>query len=373
MKQPGIALILSGFPRRSETFALNETLALARRGLLAGLFATKPGDNLPPQPGSQALLDKVYYLPDRASAAEQASQVVQQLAGRTVMGVHAYFAHVPTDVAMLVAERLGVPFGMSAHAKDIRKVSPAALAARVTKAAYVVACNSDTAQEIRNAGGQPHLLPHGVDLEHFQPQPLPPHAVTRLLAVGRLVEKKGFHVLIRAASQLTIPFHLRIVGDGPLRAELMNAIHTAGLARQVELCGGMTHDELAVEYANAHIVVVPSVVDSSGDRDGLPNVVLEAMASGRMVMASNVAAISSAVEPGQTGFLLRPGDDTALARALNFMGQRPQLYAELGRNARHLVEHTYDLLCCTERFCDFVADAFMSARHKTGLRGYRVW
>ncbi|MEZ4713161.1 MAG: glycosyltransferase [Caldilineaceae bacterium] len=359
MNRPGIALILSGFPRRSETFAINETLALARRGLLAGIFATKAGDSLPPQPGSQALLDKVHYLPANAAAAAQASQVVQQLAGRTVVGIHAYFAHFPTDVAMLAAEQLGVPFGLSAHAKDVRKVTPAALAARVAKAAYVVACNSDTAQEIRNAGGQPHLLPHGVDLDHFQPRPLPPPAITRLLAVGRLVEKKGFDVLIRAVSQLTIPFHLRIVGDGPLHGELAAAIHAAGLSQQIELCGGMTHDELAAEYAHAHIVVAPSVVDRSGDRDGLPNVVLEAMASGRTVVASNVAAIPSAVQPGQTGFLLPPGDNAALARALNFIGQRPLLYAELGHNARRLVEQKFDLLCCTERFCDFVANAFM--------------
>lgn len=358
MARPGIALILSGFPRRSETFALNEALALAQRGLLAALFATKEGDGLPPQPGCEKLIEQVIYLPADASAVHQAEQVVQQLAGRQISGFHAYFAHFPTDVAMLVSQRLDVPFGFSAHAKDVRKVTQAALAERVGKAAYVVTCNSDTAQEIRNVGGRPHVLPHGVNLAHFQAQPLPVFPMFRLLAVGRLVEKKGFETLIQAARQLTIPFQLRIVGDGPLHSRLIAAIHEAGLVGKVALCGSMTHTALAAEYANAHLVVVPSVVDSSGDRDGLPNVVLEAMAAGRAVVASKVAAIASAVEPGVNGFLLPPGDVDALARALNILAQRPALLAELGRNARRLAEQKFDLASCTERFCNFVETAF---------------
>ena len=107
MNATGIALILSGFPRRSETFALNEARALHRRGLVTAIFATKPGDGLPPQPGSEALVEQVNLLPDGDPMA-QADALIQTLGGRRIAGIHAYFAHKPTDVAMAVAKQLDV-------------------------------------------------------------------------------------------------------------------------------------------------------------------------------------------------------------------------------------------------------------------------
>ena len=131
-----------------------------------------------------------------------------------------------------------------------------------------------------------------------------------MLAVGRLVAKKGFDVLVEAAARVERPFRLRIVGEGPEREALERRISSAGLGGRIELCGPRTHAELPGEYASADLVVVPSVVDPTGDRDGLPNVVLEAMACARPVVASDVAAIATAVTPGETGLLVpasRPG------------------------------------------------------------------
>src|SRR5205085_12204424 len=150
-------------------------------------------------------------------------------------GVHGYFAHTPAEVAARAAARLGLPYGFSTHARDARKVAPGVLAERARKASCVVACNTDVAEEILRGGGAVHLLPHGVDLRRFRPRPQRDSEELRLLAVGRLVEKKGFHVLLDAASLLDLPFRLRIVGSGPEREHLSKMIETHGLARRVTL------------------------------------------------------------------------------------------------------------------------------------------
>ena len=354
---PGLALILSGFPRRSETFALHEATALLRAGLLTAVFATKPGDGLPPQPGSEALLAQVQHLP-AGNADQQAAAVLRHLDGRAVAGVHAYFAHNPTTVAMQVAAQLGVPYGFSMHAKDARKVTPTELNRRARGATCVVACNRDVADTITDPTAPVTIIPHGVDLQRFQPTPLPAELPLRLLAVGRLVEKKGFDRLVRAAANLTFPFTLEIIGDGPEQPHLLHLIETLGLQGQITLRSGVTHAELPAHYANAHLVVVPSVVDRDGDRDGLPNVLLEAMAAGRPVVASDVAAISSAVIDGESGRLTPPGDVAALTAALNHLADAPELRRTLAVNGYRRVAQHFALSACTERFCNFIANRY---------------
>jgi glycosyltransferase involved in cell wall biosynthesis len=350
-------MLMSGFPRRSETFALNELLALDRAGCLEAVFATKPGDPGPPHPGAERLMQKVRYLAP-GSAAEQAAEVVEQIGDAPVSAVHGYFAHVPTEVAAKAARRLGVPYGFSVHAVDARKVTRSDLADRARDAACVIACNPDVAGDLRRAGAPVHLIPHGVDLERFTPTPPPNGEVLSLLAVGRLVPKKGFPVLIDAASRLLAPFFLRIVGDGPDREALERQIAAAGLEDRVRLVGPRTHDDLPAEYASADIVVVPSVMDATGDRDGLPNVVLEAMSSGRPVIASDVGAVSSAVVDGRTGVLVPPGDPGALAGALEFLVDQPDYRERLGREARARVERDFELHSCTTRLRHFLETVY---------------
>ncbi|HVG35726.1 MAG TPA: glycosyltransferase family 4 protein [Pyrinomonadaceae bacterium] len=344
-----IVMVVSGFPRRSETFALGELLALEERRALFAVFATKPGDGESLQPGCERLMKHVRFLPE-GSPAEQAAFIVKSCAGQFVGGIHGYFAHTPAEVAAHAAARLGVPYGFSCHARDARKVSPSELAERARRAACVVACNTDVACEIQQSGAPVHLLPHGVDLQRFRPQPVPHAGTLRLLAVGRLVEKKGFHILLDAAARLKFPFRLRIVGCGPEEERLSNIIKAKGLVDRVTLDGAMTHAELPCAYASAHIVVVPSIQDKSGDRDGLPNVVLEAMASGRAVIASRISAIGSAVTHGETGMLVPPVDPVALADALEKLNLHPALREHFSRNGRARVERDYEVGRCTERF-----------------------
>ena len=344
-----IAMIVSGFPRRSETFALSELLALDAAGALAGIFATKPGDGAAPHPDVERLASRVVVLPS-GTAREQAAAVAAHLRGAGVAGVHGYFAHTPAEVAAHTAAELDVPYGFSAHAKDTRKVGPAALARRGRDAAIVIGCNEDIAATLRESGVTPVLVPHGVDVSRFAPIDSARRAGRlRLLSVGRLVEKKGFSVLLDAVARLDIPFSLRIVGEGPDAVPLRTAIERLGLAGHVTLCGGRTHADLPHEYAAADIVIVPSVLDRSGDRDGLPNVVLEAMASARSVVASRIGAIPTAVTHGETGWLVRAGDVPGLAAAIRMLAADADLRNRLGRLARARVEQEFALQRCTER------------------------
>jgi glycosyltransferase involved in cell wall biosynthesis len=352
-----LVMLMSGFPRRSETFALNELIALDRAGCLEAVFATKPGEPGPPQPGAEQLMQKVRVLAP-GSPAEQADEVVERLNGTPVTAVHGYFAHLPTEVAAKAARRLGVPYGFSVHAVDARKVSRSGLAERARAAACVIACNPDVAGDLERAGAPVQLIPHGVDLARFRPTPAPPAEVLTILAVGRLVPKKGFPVLIEAAARLLAPFRLRIVGEGPERPEIEAAIAAHGLGDRVELAGPRTHDDLPAEFAAAHIVVVPSITDATGDRDGLPNVVLEAMSSGRPVVASDVGAVASAVVDGRTGVLVPPGDAEALAGALEFLADQPDVRERLGREARARVEADYELHSCTARLRAFLETVY---------------
>jgi len=348
-----IAMIVSGFPRRSETFALQELLALQKKGLLLQIFATKPGDGLPLHPDAQPLLDQVEYLPP-GSPAQQAERVVQRLEGQAVSGIHGYFAHTPAEVAAHVAKKLDRPYGFSTHALDARKVPAAILAERAKNTACMIACNDDVAEDLKKIGGLVTLMPHGVDLERFSPSPLPACETLSLLSVGRLVEKKGFHLLIRALSRVSFPFHLRIIGEGPERERLEKDIEAHALSDRIALCGGMSHAELPEAYKNAQIVVVPSIVNRAGDRDGLPNVVLEAMASGRPVIAHNVGAIKSAIVSGETGVLLDAGNENALVNVLESLAKDPRLCERLGGNARQRVERDFELGLCTDRFTEFL-------------------
>jgi len=214
------------------------------------------------------------------------------------------------------------------------------------------------ASTIRETGARVHLNPHGVDLKLFKARPLPANGRFQILAVGRLVEKKGFHFLIEAVSRLKFPFQLRIIGAGPEHERLARMICTYHLSGQVMLCGPRLHDQLPEDYASAHVVTVPSIIDEAGDRDGLPNVVLEAMASGRAVVASKAGAIDAAVRNNETGLLLSPGDPLLLALALTRLAQDLALRERLAIAAREHVQQHYEVKSCSERFCHLLQEAY---------------
>lgn len=353
-----LAVVTSGFPRRSETFALNELAALDAAGHLAVVIATRPGEAADVQPHVEPLLFRLVVLPDAAPRAQAAVAArIARDAGATAL--HGYFAHRPAEVAWRASRKLGLPFGMSAHAHDLRKADPVTLPACVAAARIVVACNRDAAGSLAAGGARCTLLPHGVDLLRFARQPGRLGSSLELLAVGRLVPKKGFDIVLEALTKLAQPCRLTIVGEGSERQRLAARIDALGLAGRVTLRGALSHADLPAAYAAADVVVVPSVVDPSGDRDGLPNVLLEAMASARAIVASQVGSIGDAIDDGVTGLLVPAGDPAALSAALGRLAGDPGLRAALGARARARVERDFSLPVCTARFVDALERALV--------------
>lgn len=352
-----VVVVLSGFPRRSETFVLPELAAMERAGLLMTAFATKPGDGLVPHPDAASLSPRVRVLRG-GSAADQAREIVAQLGTRRPRAIHGYFAHHPTAVAACVAEHLRVPYGFSVHARDARAVPQSELSRRATRARCVVVCNTDAHAEMASLGVTPALIPHGVNLTRFAPSPLPADGELRVLAVGRLVSKKGFNVLLEAIARVRVPWTLRIVGDGPDGPALRSLADLLGIRPRITWHGSASHVDLPALYAGAHLVAVPSVVDEAGDRDGLPNVVLEALASERPVVASRVGAIASAIVDGETGLLVAAGNAGDLASAIETVAQRADLARAIARRGRQAVERRYDVAVCARRFVETLDAAY---------------
>lgn len=267
--------------------------------------------------------------------------------------LHAHFAHTATTVAMLAARLSGLPFSFTAHAKDIYRVdmNPGDLLARKLRAAsFTVTCTQANVGYLTRLATDPakiRRIYHGIDLDLFchaeRNETITPPLI---LSVGRFVEKKGFPILIEALRLLRdegIPFQARIIGGfTPLTAEIEELVAASGLGDRVRLQPAMTQEELLRFYAAATLFTLPCLITDDGDRDGIPNVLVEAMASGIPVVSTRVSGIPELVEDGETGLLVEPRDPVALAGAIRRLLATPELRAEFGRRGREWVRHEFD-------------------------------
>jgi glycosyltransferase involved in cell wall biosynthesis len=275
--------------------------------------------------------------------------------------VHAHFALAQTEVAMAAGALLGRPFSFTAHARDIY-ATPSALAEKMRAARLVVTCTQYNVEYLRRlcpdlSPGRIHLVHHGVDASgSAQPDADGrDNAPPLVLAAGRLIHKKGFDVLVAACGLLRnrgLTFRCRIVGDGPLRRALARAIRDASLDDVVELPGWLPPDQLAVMMPGAAAFVAPSRISLSGDRDGIPNVVLEAMAARRPVVGTDVSGIPEAVANGVTGLLVPAGNAAALADALQRILAAPDASREMGEAGRRRVVERFDLTSNSRRLAE---------------------
>ncbi len=265
--------------------------------------------------------------------------------------------------ALVVARRL--PWVVTTLGGDVYAlrdpVSQRLKRAVLRRAAAVTTMNADMRRRLVELGAPPedtHVLPMGVDLAGVRSVPRAP-VPGRLLFVGRLVEKKGLAVLLAALRRLPreLAWSLTVVGDGPLRASLEAA--AAGLA--VQFLGQQSRTELYAQYAEAEIVLVPSVPAATGDQDGLPLVLLEAMAAGAAVVGSDLPGINEAVEHGRSGLLVRPADPEALSAALRRLLGDPALRARLGEQARTTAD-TFSLPAVGVEYRDVLRGAIHAVR-----------
>jgi len=255
---------------------------------------------------------------------------------------------------MFVHYLTGIPYSFTAHAKDIYvKTSPALLRDEAQAAQAVVTCTEYNRRymsaQIGAAGVEKlHCIYHGLDLSEFafsRPRALdskPP----LILSVARLVEKKGLSDLIFAADTLRRRdrnFRVEIVGDGPLRQSLEAQVQRMGLDDRVSFLGALPHDELRRIYQRACVFALPCVVAADGDRDGIPNVLLEAMASGVPVVSTPVSGIPEVVNSEAEGLLVPPGSPARLADAVDRLLNSPELREKLALAARAKIETSFSI------------------------------
>ena len=376
-----IGYVLKRFPRYSETFVVTEVLAHEAAGWEVEIFSLRPPNDTHFQDLLARVRAPVRYLPSEGTRAadfwaalqealllplawtaldaargEPAGDVYQALLlavevrRRGIEHLHAHFATSATTVARLAARMAGVPFSFTAHAKDIyhEAVRPDDLRRKLAEAAAVVTVSDFNLAYLRQTYGPVaagvRRVYNGLDLDRF-PYREPRVRSSRVVAVGRLVEKKGFDVLVEAAALLAgrgVDFTAEIIGAGELEETLRRQIDLLGLASRVRLLGPRPQAEMARAVGEAAAFAAPCVVGSDGNRDGLPTTLLEAMALGTPCVSTDVTGIPEIVRDGETGLVVPQNDAVALAAALERLLGDPELRLGLAARARRRIEEDFD-------------------------------
>jgi glycosyltransferase involved in cell wall biosynthesis len=286
-----------------------------------------------------------------------------------VAHLHAHFAHRTTTVTWLAAMLLGLPFSFTGHAKDIYRgaLNPAGLLARKTAAAsFVVTCTAANRDHLRavDPRARVELVHHGLNSDFAAlltapaPARVPPARFT-VIGVGRLVPKKGFDVLVEAVGDLRargLDARLVIAGeDGEETPRIRDLVRRLGLDAHVEWAGPVTQEQLLAQYRAASVMALACRVVADGDRDGIPNVLVEAMAAGLPVVSTTVSGIPELIVDGHTGLLVPPDDPPALADALLRLAKDPAERDRLGAAGRAFVAERFDGDVLAERMAALFA------------------
>jgi glycosyltransferase involved in cell wall biosynthesis len=288
-----------------------------------------------------------------------------------VRHLHAHYAHGATTIAWFASRITGLPFSFTGHAKDIYADSSNAegvLRRKLEAARFAVTCTGTNLQMLREVApaARVHCLYHGLNTDfsallHTAPATTKPVDRFRILAVGRLVRKKGFDILIEAAAQLRdeqVPFEVVIVGnEGDHADEIRRLIAARDLGAQVSLVGPQNQARLFEEYHRAHVFCLPCRVLEDGDRDGIPNVLMEAMACGTPVVTTDVSGIPEVVRHESNGLLVASENTPALAAALSRASRDRALMQTMAAAARQTARDAFD----GDRLADRLAALFQES------------
>jgi colanic acid/amylovoran biosynthesis glycosyltransferase len=270
---------------------------------------------------------------------------------RRIRHLHAHFASSPTAVARLAARFAGIPYSFTAHAKDIfhETVRMSDLREKVRDADGAITVSDYNLEFLRRVCGEPagkvRRVYNGLHLDRFGFES-PRNREPRVVAVGRLIEKKGFADLIEACRILQesgILLTCSIIGTGELESDLRGRISRCGLEGRVELLGPRPQAEIVDRVRAAAVFAAPCVVGEDGNRDGLPTTLVEAMAIGTPCVSTDVTGIPEVVRDGLTGLQVAQRDPAALASAIRRLLESADLRIELAANARALVESEFDV------------------------------
>ena len=379
---PRIAYILKVYPRISQTFVLSEILAHERAGLEMEIFSLRRTDDTRfhsalarvqspvfqiARAGSKAsmvlkelrehgrvlpgLWDVVQNSHAEAEDLLQAARLSRAIVDRGIIHMHAHFGTVATVVARLAARITGITYSFTAHAKDIfhEVVVEDVLRKKLADAAGIITVSQFNVEFLRNKYGEAakhvRLIYNGLDLDEFRFEPggeRPP----LVLGVGRLVEKKGFGYLLDACALMKsrgVNFRCEIMGGGVLESSLEAQVQKLDLAGHVKLCGPKSQSDVKKRIREAALLAAPCVHAEDDDRDGLPTILLEAMALGTPCVSTPVTGIPEAIRHEDTGLMVAECDVTGLADACERLLADRSLSSQLTKNARRLIEDNFDI------------------------------
>ena len=407
-----VGVVVKGYPRLSETFIAQELLGLEARGVRLQIISLRHPYDPTTHPIHGEIAAPVSYLPEylwreplrvlrswwaarrlpgyRAARSKfrcdlrrdptpnrirrfgQACVLAHECSPKLDF-LYAHFLHTPASVTRYAATMLDVPFAVSAHAKDIWTTPDWEKREKIQDSLWLTTCTAHGAEHLRHLADDEtkiHLNYHGLDLKRFTP-----HRSARpendgadvnmpisLASVGRLVEKKGYSDLLAALALLPpeLPWRLTHIGGGPLAGTLVSQAERLGLAGKIDWLGRQPHSKVAEILRHADIFILASKIAGDGDRDGLPNVLMEAQSQSVPCVATAVSAIPELIEDGATGRLVAPDDPPALAAAIAELAGEPALRSELAERALAKLKTSFQM----EGGHDAIATLIVSAAGK---------
>ena len=390
-----VGFVLKGYPRLSETFIAQEILALEKRGLEIQIISLRHPTDTHLHPVHGEISAPVNYLPEylhhEPIRVARAIWIARQLPGykkaailwrgdlardisrnrirrfgqacvlavelpAEIEQLHAHFLHTPASVARYASIMLELPWSCSAHAKDIYTSPQWELREKLADCQWLVTCTATNAAYLSDLAPSENIVSlvyHGLDFDSFVPpgernehpdgsSPLEP---VTILSVGRAVEKKGYDGLLRVLAHLPDELHWRFVhiGGGGLIKKLMKLSRTLGIESKIDWRGALPQDQVLSAYREAHIFVLNSRIASDGDRDGLPNVLMEAQSQQLACVATNVSAIPELIIDGDTGILVPPDSTEKLSRAITKLIEDPNLRQVLAKAGEQRVRNSFAL------------------------------
>ncbi len=394
MQRRKIVVVLKGYPRLSETFIAQELLGLERAGFDLVLIALRRPTDAKRHPVHDEIKAPVHYLPEYLH--KEPLRVVRSLfaclprpgfwrALGSLAGdlprdftrnrvrrfgqalvlaaewpqdagwLHAHFAHTPASVTRYASQLRGLPWSCSAHAKDIWTSADWDLAGKLSSARWTVTCTKtgfDRLKELANGNSTVHLSYHGLDLDRFgsfggarkQHDGSKPGEPVIVLSVGRAVAKKGYDTLLQALARLPgdLAWRFEHIGGGEELERLKALAKKLGLDGRVSWKGALAQKEVLEHYRSADIFALACRITADGDRDGLPNVLVEAASQRLACVSTNISGVPELLSPDETGLLVPMDNPIALALALERLIRDPALRVRLGEAAERRVREHFD-------------------------------
>lgn len=407
-----VGYIMSRFPKLTETFILNEILAMRKQGVEIEIYPLLRENQKVVHAETLQLVEHAHFHPfisipiikahlhylsnspvkyfrvltevlkgtfgslnffvGALGIFPKSVRFAYEMAQSNVQHVHAHFATHPTVAALIVHRLTGIPFSFTAHGSDLHK-ERRMLARKVAASRFAVTISDYNRDMMVKESGEVSrakikVVHCGVEPEFFQFEPVKQNDIFQILCVASFEEVKGHKYLIQACERLArlgYEFECHFVGEGPLRSTIEKQIDRSECAARVHVHGGKPRNEVLAFLKQADVKVLASVMTANGKREGIPVVLMEAMACGVPVISSRISGIPELVEHGVSGFLVAPRNVEAISKALERLIQDTQLRHSLSKKARAKIEAEFNLhknareLRCL--FCDAVYPDNMSA------------